>query len=43
MTAARLFLYLLDAIRLAFVVATTSRKDADVVIFDRYLYDSSPT
>jgi thymidylate kinase len=39
MTAARLILYLLDAIRLAFVVATTSRKDADVVIFDRYLYD----
>jgi thymidylate kinase len=39
MTAARLLLYFLDAARLAFVVATTSRTDADVVIFDRYLYD----
>jgi thymidylate kinase len=39
MTAARLFLYFLDAVRLAFVVATTSRTDADVVVFDRYLYD----
>jgi thymidylate kinase len=39
MTAARLFLYFLDAARLAFVVATTSRTDADVVVFDRYLYD----
>jgi len=39
MTAARLLLYFLDAARLAFVVATTSRTDADVVVFDRYLYD----
>lgn len=39
MTAARLYLYFLDAARLAFVIATTSRKDADVVIFDRFLYD----
>lgn len=39
MTTARLFLYLLDAARLAWVVATTSRTDADVVVFDRYLYD----
>jgi len=39
MTAARLFLYSLDAARLAFVVATASRTDADVVVFDRYLYD----
>jgi thymidylate kinase len=39
MTAARLFLYFLDAARLAFVVATTSSKNADVLVFDRYLYD----
>ena len=39
MTAARLILYLLDAIRLTFVIATASRKDADVLIFDRYLHD----
>jgi thymidylate kinase len=39
MTAARLFLYFLDAVRLAFVVATVSRMDADVVVFDRYIYD----
>ena len=39
MTAARLFLYCLDAARLAFVIATTSRRDLDVVVFDRYLYD----
>jgi thymidylate kinase len=39
MTAARLYLYFLDAARLAFVIATTSRRDADVVIFDRFLYD----
>jgi thymidylate kinase len=39
MTAARLCLYFLDAARLAFVIATTSRRDADVVIFDRFLYD----
>ncbi|MFY9559333.1 MAG: thymidylate kinase [Terriglobales bacterium] len=39
MTAARLFLYFLDTVRLAFVVATTSGRDVDVVVFDRYLYD----
>jgi thymidylate kinase len=39
MTVARLFLYLLDAARLTFVVAAGSRKDADVVVFDRYIYD----
>jgi thymidylate kinase len=39
MTAARLYLYFLDAARLAFVIATASRRDADVVIFDRFLYD----
>lgn len=39
MTAARLFLYLLDAARLMFVSATTFTTDVDVVVFDRYLYD----
>jgi thymidylate kinase len=39
MTAARLLLYFLDAARLAFVAASASRMDADVVVFDRYLYD----
>jgi thymidylate kinase len=39
MTAARLCLYFLDAAHSAFVIATTSRRDADVVIFDRFLYD----
>lgn len=39
MTAARLLLYFMDAARLTFVVATCSRKDSDVVIFDRYSYD----
>ena len=39
MTGARLFLYCLDAARLAFVIATASGRDADVIIFDRYLFD----
>src|SRR5262249_52949983 len=39
MTLARLVLYSLDAAWLTFVVKTLSRKHADVVIFDRYLYD----
>ena len=39
MTAARLLLYFVDAAHLTFVMATASRKDADVVIFDRYLHD----
>ena len=39
MTVVRLLLYCLDAVHLAFVVATTSNSDADVVVFDRYLYD----
>jgi thymidylate kinase len=39
MTVARLYLYSLDAARLAYVIATASRRDADVVIFDRFLYD----
>jgi thymidylate kinase len=39
MTALRFGLYLVDAISLRIVVARTQRADADVVIFDRYLYD----
>jgi thymidylate kinase len=39
MTGARMLLYFMDATRLAFVVAAASRTEADVVIFDRYLYD----
>jgi thymidylate kinase len=39
MTAARFWLYFMDAISLRIVVAKTLRADADVVIFDRYLYD----
>ncbi len=39
MTAVRFGLYFVDAISLSIVVAKTRRTDADVVIFDRYLYD----
>lgn len=39
MTGLRFFLYFLDAISLSIVVARRLRSDADVVIFDRYLYD----
>ena len=39
MTASRMYLYSLDAARLALVMATASRNNADVVIFDRFLYD----
>jgi len=39
MTAARFWLYFMDAISLRIVVAKTLRADADVIIFDRYLYD----
>jgi thymidylate kinase len=39
MTAVRLWLYFLDAVWLSIVVAKTQRSGADVVIFDRYLYD----
>lgn len=39
MTAVRFGLYFVDAISLRVVVAKTLRADADVVIFDRYLYD----
>jgi len=39
MTAVRFGLYLVDAISLRIVAARMLRADADVVIFDRYLYD----
>ena len=39
MTAFRFFLYLSDAISLRLVVAKLLKSPADVVIFDRYLYD----
>lgn len=40
MTAARFVLYFLDALRLSAVVAQASAaNDADVILFDRYLYD----
>ncbi|HLW89436.1 MAG TPA: dTMP kinase [Terriglobales bacterium] len=39
MTAVRFGLYLMDATSLRVVVAKALRADADVVIFDRYLYD----
>lgn len=39
MTPVRFFLYFVDAISLRRVIAKTLAGDADVVIFDRYLYD----
>jgi thymidylate kinase len=39
MTAVRFGLYFVDAISLCIAVAKIRRGDADVVIFDRYLYD----
>lgn len=39
MTPLRFLLYFLDALSLRVVVAKVLRTDADVVIFDRYLYD----
>lgn len=39
MTAVRFGLYLVDAVSLRMVIARTLRADADVIIFDRYLYD----
>jgi thymidylate kinase len=39
LTAARLVLYLFDALNLGFVVGRTAASGADLVIFDRYLYD----
>jgi thymidylate kinase len=39
MTAVRFGLYLVDTVSLRIVIARTLRADADVIIFDRYLYD----
>lgn len=39
LTAARHFLYLLDACNLRRVVARERKKGADVIILDRYIYD----
>jgi thymidylate kinase len=39
MTAVRFVLYFVDAISLRIVAAKTLKAEADVVIFDRYLYD----
>jgi len=39
LTLVRLCLYLLDALHLNLVVARVFMSDADVVIFDRYIYD----
>jgi len=38
-SAARLFLYAIDALSLSLVVARLSQSDADFIIFDRYIYD----
>jgi thymidylate kinase len=39
MTWIRLFVYFVDAISLRFAVGKALRSDADLVIFDRYIYD----
>ena len=39
MTGVRLFLYLMDALSLRVAVRKALRADADLVIFDRYIYD----
>lgn len=39
LTAARHFLYLLDAVNLRRVVARAKKSGADVIILDRYIYD----
>jgi thymidylate kinase len=39
MTAVRLFLYFLDAISVRFAVERALRYEADLVIFDRFIYD----
>jgi len=39
MTGVRLFLYFLDAISVRFAVERALRSEADLVIFDRYIYD----
>jgi thymidylate kinase len=39
MTPVRLFLYLVDSLHLNVIVRRATRTSADVVIFDRYIYD----
>ena len=39
MTGVRLFLYFIDAISVRFAVEKALRSEADLVIFDRYIYD----
>ena len=39
MTGVRLFLYFIDAVSVRFAVEKALRSGADVVIFDRYIYD----
>ena len=39
MTGVRLFLYSIDAISIRFAVKKALRSEADLVIFDRYIYD----
>ena len=39
MTALRFFLYFMDAVSLRVATASARRTDAEVVIFDRYIYD----
>jgi thymidylate kinase len=39
MTGVRLFLYFIDAISVRFVVERALRSKADLVVFDRYIYD----
>jgi thymidylate kinase len=39
MTGVRLFLYFIDAISLRIAVKKALRADADLVVFDRYIYD----
>ena len=39
MTGVRLFLYFLDAISVRLAVEKALRSEADLVIFDRYIYD----
>jgi thymidylate kinase len=39
MTGVRLFLYFIDAMSVRFVVEKALRSQADLVVFDRYIYD----
>ena len=39
MTISRLFLYMLDAFSLSVAVSRSAERDADFLIFDRYIYD----